>query len=63
MKILIAGTTTICALAAAGAALASQPTIERFTVDRTRVISASASTCPFDVVRHSEGVYTTKTFR
>ena len=38
------------------AATAAGPTVTETRVDRTRVIHASASTCPFDFVVHTEGV-------
>ena len=39
-----------------GAATAAGPTVTETQVDRTRVIHASAATCPFDFVVHTQGV-------
>src|SRR5438105_14423525 len=48
---------SILALAAGvTAATAAGPTVSETQVDRTRVIHASAATCPFDFVVHTQGV-------
>jgi hypothetical protein len=44
-------------LAAASAAVADAPTVTITPFERTRVIPASAATCPFDIVVHSEGTF------
>lgn len=45
----------LLALAAAGAASAGKPVVTETTVNRTRVLAASPTTCPFDFVIHTEG--------
>jgi hypothetical protein len=42
-------------LGGASAAIADAPTVTPW--DRTRVIAASAETCPFDIVVHSQGTF------
>ena len=44
-------------LATASSAVAEAPTVTITPWDRTRVISASAETCPFDIVVHSAGTF------
>jgi hypothetical protein len=44
-------------LGGASAAVADAPTVTLTPWDRTRVIAASAETCPFDVVVHSHGTF------
>ena len=44
-------------LGGASTAVADAPTVTLTPWDRTRVIAASAETCPFDVVVHSEGTF------
>jgi hypothetical protein len=44
-------------LAAASTAAADAPTVTITPFERTRVIAASAETCPFDIVVHSEGTF------
>ncbi len=47
---------TLVALAGAGVAAATAPVVTETQFNRTRVLAASPSTCPFDIVIHSEGV-------
>jgi hypothetical protein len=44
-------------LGGASAAAADAPTVTLTPWERTRVIAASAETCPFDIVVHSEGTF------
>jgi hypothetical protein len=44
-------------LGGASTAVADAPTVTLTPWDRTRVIAASAETCPFDVVVHSQGTF------
>src|ERR671931_2496862 len=44
-------------LGGASTAAADAPTVTLTPWERTRVISASAETCPFDVVVHSQGTF------
>src|SRR5437660_4551521 len=45
------------------AATAAGPTVTETRVDRTRVIHASAATCPFDFVVHTQGVVRESVFQ
>ena len=54
--------TAVLALTAAAAAAAAAPTVVETQIDRTRVLAASAETCPFDIVIHSSGVRRDTTF-
>ena len=45
------------ALCAASTAVADAPTVTLTPFERTRVIPASAETCPFDIVVHSAGTF------
>ena len=54
--------TAVLALAGATAAAAAAPTVVETQIDRTRVLSASVDTCPFDIVVHSSGVRRDTTF-
>jgi hypothetical protein len=45
----------LLALATTAGAAATAPTVTRIEVDRTRVLAASPTTCPFDFVIHTEG--------
>src|SRR5437763_13656663 len=49
-------------LAAASAAVADAPTVTITPWDRTRAIAASAETCPFDIVVHSQGTFREEVF-
>jgi hypothetical protein len=49
-------------LVAASAAVADAPTVTITPWDRTRVIAASAETCPFDIVVHSQGTFREEVF-
>jgi hypothetical protein len=44
-------------LTVASTAVADAPTVTITPFERTRVIAASAETCPFDIVVHSEGTF------
>ena len=44
-------------LGGASTAVADAPTVTLTPWDRTRVIAASADTCPFDIVVHSQGTF------
>ena len=44
-------------LGVASTAVADAPTVTITPWDRTRVIAASAETCPFDIVVHSQGTF------
>lgn len=44
-------------LGGASTAVADAPTVTLTPWDRTRVVAASADTCPFDVVVHSQGTF------
>src|SRR5207237_2739648 len=44
-------------LGGASTAIADAPTVTLTPWDRTRVIPASAETCPFDVAVHSQGTF------
>src|SRR5919198_5611870 len=44
-------------LGGASTAAADAPTVTLTPWDRTRVIAASAETCPFDIVVHSQGTF------
>ena len=44
-------------LGGASTAAADAPTVTLTPCDRTRVIAASAETCPFDIVVHSERTF------
>lgn len=46
----------------ASPAIADAPLIEKIPWERTRTIAASAGTCPFDIVVHSSGTFTSKTY-
>jgi hypothetical protein len=58
---LLVGTVAVV-LAAASAAAADAPTVTITPWDRTRVIAASAETCPFDIVVHSHGTFREEVF-
>ena len=47
----------VAVLAVASTAAADAPTVTITPFERTRVIAASAETCPFDIVVHSEGTF------
>jgi hypothetical protein len=53
---------SLLALAGATGATAAAPTVVETQIDRTRVLAASADTCPFDIVIHSSGVRRDTTF-
>ena len=44
-------------LGGASTAVADAPTVTLTPFERTRVIAASADTCPFDIVVHSQGTF------
>src|ERR671926_391185 len=49
-------------LGGASTAVADAPTVTLTPWDRTRVIPASAESCPFDVVVHSQGAFREEVF-
>ena len=56
-KVLMLSSVSILALAAGvTTAGAAGPTVTERQIDRTRVRAASADTCPFDIVVHTQGV-------
>ena len=49
-------------LGGASSAVADAPTVTITPWDRTRTIAASAETCPFDIVVHSQGTFREEVF-
>jgi hypothetical protein len=61
-RLLLVPVVLLLTMGIASPALAEGPLIEKIPWERTRTIAASPDTCPFDIVVHSSGTFTSKTY-